>query len=146
MAKSVRTDKALSTTLRGRIFATARKAFAIGNRQAPIKSVDRKTKAGKEYKQNIGSFSGVSALSGVQYPSGAFYAVTKADGPWDRLPSESAEFKSVQAAAKAAYPDVLALKWTTSVQNLLNEMMKVRGDRAGGTRSVSTADIKGFTF
>ncbi len=146
-----RTDKALSSSLRGRIFATARKAFAIGNRQTPLKSIPRKRKdkkTGKEvdYTQKIGSFSGVSALSGVEYPSGAFYAVTKAGGPWDKLGQDTDQFKAVQSAAKAAYSDVLALKWTSSVQNLLNEIMKVRGDRAGGTRSISTADIEGFSF
>ena len=147
-----RTDKSLAGSLKGRIFATARKAFGIGNREAPFTSVARTRKdkkTGKEvaYTQKIGGFPGVTSLSSVSYPSGAFYAVTKPNGPFFSLGEDTPQFKAVRAAAAAAYDDVLQLKYTAKVQALLNEMMKIRGERKPGQpKGQTTTDIQGFTF
>ena len=152
MAIKRRTDKELASSLKGRIFATARKAFGIGNRQEPFTEIARKRKdkkTGKEvsYTQKIGGFPGVSSLASVNYPSGAFYAVTKPDGPFFSLGEDTPQFKAVRAAAGAAYNDVLELKWTSKVQTLLNEMMKIRGERKPGQpKGQTTTDIQNFTF
>lgn len=147
MARERRTDKDLGKTLHGRIFAVARKAFNIGNRQAPVRKVDtgRKSKrTGKPLMRSIGTFKGVTALEGVEYPSGAFYRVTKAGAPYWNLKEDDPKFAKLRAAAKAAYDDVKALRWTGSVQTLLQEMMTVEGPP--GERGIGTEDIQGFTF
>lgn len=146
-----RTDADLKKSIHGQIFATARKAFQIGNRQAPVKKIDRKRKDKKTgktvaYKQAIGSFKGVPSLADVKYPTGAFYGAGKPKSSFWKLAGDSAEFKSLKAKAKAAYPSVLKQEWNKSVQDFLEAFMDTRTREGGGERSVTTSSIEGFSF
>lgn len=121
---TVRTDaQLLAGGIKGNVFLVVRKAFGLAAKN---------------------NFSGTTR-QGKKFPGGILYSKGKDGGSYWGLSEEGDAFKAIRSAAKSAVGDLREMKYTKSVQNVV-DAFSAAGEGGRGSRSMSVESLKSVTL